>query len=390
MTDLHAQLSLNMNDVLELVKTVWPIVVPTTALLSLTGLVPRIGPGRAVWIAFRSRFAPKKIPESIRVVELRQIRKSISEKNFGQGYLVVTGDKGVGKSCLLSTSTSKTCGIINVKVEPGDKGKDIIRASLQNLVNMPFDFIPPHDSARRVVFWYQLFSFGNTPTIIINATERKIGQESASLTGAVRTLVDDYKLRVIVDGSPNSIDESLLNTERADVIDIKPMTKDMIWSLPQLQAFFSIINKTDNLADIMWAVLGGIPARYEKIWRKFERLRLSVDAKQLIGELLCDEISSAIKIVEDSKTISNMTEIIELFDKEQNGIIKHQLTTKKLIRPTPDKVFHEMKKDKVFMLVPASNAIGIVLHHNLTKEPTLETLEKLVLPVVGTHMKAKQ
>ena len=167
-----------MNDILEFVKTVWPIVVPTTAILSLTGLVPRIGPGRAVWIAFRSRVASKRLPESIRDVELRQIRKSISEKNFGQGYLVITGDKGVGKSCLLSTSTNNTCGIINVKVPPGKSGDDfIIRASLQSLVNMPFDFIPPYDSARRVIFWYQLFSFGNTPTIIINATERKIGQE---------------------------------------------------------------------------------------------------------------------------------------------------------------------------------------------------------------------
>ena len=223
-----------------------------------------------------------------------------------------------------------------------------------------FDFIPPYDSARRVIFWYQLFSFGNTPTIIINATERKIGQESASLTGAVRTLVDDYKLRVIIDSSPNSLDESLLNTMRADVIDIKPMTKDMIWGLPQLQEFLSIVNKADNLADIVWAVLGGIPAAYEKLWRKFERLRPSkdsVDAKQLIGELLCDEISSAIKIVRDAKNKSNMTEIIDLFDKGINGIISEQLTAKKLIRSTPDKVFHEIEKDKVFMLVPASNAI---------------------------------
>jgi hypothetical protein len=106
-----------MTDILEFIKIVLPIAVPTTALLSSTGLVPRIGPGRAVWIAFRSRFARKKLPESIRDVELRQIRISISEKNIGQGYLVITGDKGVGKSCVLSTSTNKSCGIINVKVQ---------------------------------------------------------------------------------------------------------------------------------------------------------------------------------------------------------------------------------------------------------------------------------
>jgi hypothetical protein len=305
---------------------------------------------------------------------------------------VITGDKGVGKSCLLSTSTNKSCGIINVKVQPGRSGDDIIRASLQSLVNMPFHFIPPHDSARRVVFWYQLFSFGNTPTIIINAAERIRGQEFASLTGAVRTLVDDYKLRVIVDGSPNSLDESLLNTGRALILDIKPMTKDRIWSLPQLQELLFIVNTADNLGDIMWAVLGGIPAKYEKVWKKFEFLRISkdsVDTKQLIGELLCDEISSAIEIVRDAKTKSNMKEIIKLFDKEMNGIVYEQLTDKDLTRPTPDKVFHKIKKDKVCMLIPASNAIGIVLRHNLSKEPTLETLAKLVLPVVETHMKAK-
>jgi hypothetical protein len=370
-----------MNEILEFAKVVLPIVVPTTALLSLAGLAPRVGPGRAIWIALRSRFAFKKLPESIRDVELKQIKKIISEKNFGQGYLVVTGDKGIGKSCLLSTSTNKTCGIINVEVQPRKTEDDIIRASLQSLVNMPFDFIPPYDSARRVIFWYYIFSFGNTPTIIINATERKIGQESASLTGAVRSLVDKYKLRVIIDGSPNSLDESLLNTKRADILDIKPMTKDMIWSLPQLQEFIEIV-KTNNLGEVLWAVLGGIPANYEIIWTKYKRLRLaedSIDDKQLIGELLCDEISSAIKIVKNAKTNVNMKEIIKLFDNSKNGIVSNILTDKDLARPTPDKVFHEVEKNGIFILVPASNAIGIVLHHNLLEEPTLETLEKLVL-----------
>ena len=156
----------------------------------------------------------------------------------------------------------------------------------------------------------------------------------------------------------------------------------MIWSLPQLQEFLGIVNKSPNLDRVVWAVLGGIPADYEKIWGKFKRLRLvkdSMDAKQLIGELLCDEISSAIKIVRDAKDKSNMTKIIELFDKEMNGIVREHLTVNKLIRPTPDKVFHEVKRHGIATLVPTSNAIGIVLRYNLTKEPTLETVEKIVL-----------
>lgn len=69
---------------------------------------------------------------------------------------------------------------------------------------------------------------------MINAAERKVGQEYAGLAAAVRTLLDDFKLRVIVDGSPNLLDDTLLRTTREDVFDIKPMDKEMIWKIEQL------------------------------------------------------------------------------------------------------------------------------------------------------------
>jgi hypothetical protein len=102
-------------------------------------------------------------------------------------------------------------------------------------------------------------------------------------------LVDDYKLSVVVDGSPNSLDETLLRTKRQSII-IKPMSREMIWKL----------------------------------------------------------------------------------------ILSDTLTVKKLQRPTPDKVFREVKQDGVFVLIAASNAIGIVLKHSLKKEPTLNELEELL------------
>ena len=54
------------------------------------------------------------------------------------------------------------------------------------------------------------------------------------------------------------------------------------------------------------------------------------------------------------------------------------LVTNQLQRPAPDKVFREVKKGGGAVLIPASNAIGIVLRCNLTKEPTLDELEKLL------------
>jgi hypothetical protein len=53
------------------------------------------------------------------------------------------------------------------------------------------------------------------------------------------------------------------------------------------------------------------------------------------------------------------------------------LTVKKLQRPTPDKVFREVERDGIFVLIPASNAIRIDLQHRLTKEPSLNELEEL-------------
>lgn len=69
--------------------------------MSAAGLIPRIGPGRAVWIALRSRFAFKPQPESLRREEIKLLKNELALKDFGQSYLVVTGEKGVGKTCLL-------------------------------------------------------------------------------------------------------------------------------------------------------------------------------------------------------------------------------------------------------------------------------------------------
>jgi hypothetical protein len=303
----------------------------------------------------------------------------LADKDFGQGYLVVTGEKGVGKTCLLNTVTSKTAGVIKVKAQPRHSEDTIIKNTLQRLTRLQFDFIPPFDSAKRVIFWYRLFTLGRSPMVVINAAERKVGQDYAGLTGAVRTLVDDYKLRVVVDASPNSLDETLLRTERERVFDIKPMTKEMVWQIGQLQELFKYV-KDAGLEDTVFAVLGGIPAKYEKLWdNSMVDLQAGRDAKEVIGTHLCAAIYAAIKLVKDSKKKGNdMEEIIKLFDKEKMWIQSTTLTDKKLERPTPDKVFREVKQSGVSVLIPASNAIGIVLRHNLTEEPSLTELEKLL------------
>ncbi len=88
-------------------KEFLPLITAGGALASALGLAPRVGPGRAAWIALRSRFARKPVPESLRSAEIKRLKSVLADKDPRQAYLVVTGEKGVGKSCLLSTVTRR-------------------------------------------------------------------------------------------------------------------------------------------------------------------------------------------------------------------------------------------------------------------------------------------
>ena len=146
----------------------------------------------------------------------------------------------------------------------------------------------------------------------------------------------------------------------------------------QLGDLFKYV-KEAGLDEVVFSVLGGIPSRYEELWRNTKTdLREGQNPRQVIGNHLCHEIYCAINVVRGSKTKGNdMEEIIKLFDKDKKCIISETLDVKKLQRPTPDKVFRKVKHGPVTVLIPASNAIGIVLQHNLTKEPDLSALEEL-------------
>jgi hypothetical protein len=73
-----------------------------------------------------------------------------------QMYIVVTGQKGIGKTCLIDTALKYTCGVTKVDVKPDADGDYIIDAALRNLTNMRFNFIDRRASAKRLIWWYNL------------------------------------------------------------------------------------------------------------------------------------------------------------------------------------------------------------------------------------------
>ncbi len=68
----------------------FPQITAGGALVSAAGLIPRIGLGRAAWIALRSRFAFKPVHESLRSSKIQLVKTYLAKKDFGQDYLVVT------------------------------------------------------------------------------------------------------------------------------------------------------------------------------------------------------------------------------------------------------------------------------------------------------------
>lgn len=95
--------------------------------------------------------------------------------------------------------------------------------------------------------------------------------------------------------------------------------------------------------------------------------------------LICEEIGSAIHLIIRSRGANPvMTEIIELYRSSGLNLKVETVTDKKLYRPTIDIVFKKIKKEGVFLLVPVSNALAIVLGNNLKRIPSLAELIELV------------
>jgi hypothetical protein len=184
--------------IFEAAKVALPLLFGTTVYAA--GLAPKAGPVRALFVALRSRFnfSLTSLPESARIVELERIKRAINEKTWGQAYYVITGQKGVGKTCLIDTATKNTCGIIKVKITAGETESVITDKVLRILTNTKFSFFDPQASAKRVIFFYKLFALGRTPVVVLNCSERTVNEEYPRLTGAVRTLADNFNLRVIV------------------------------------------------------------------------------------------------------------------------------------------------------------------------------------------------
>jgi len=213
----------------------------------------------------------------------------------------------------------------------------------------------------------QPLSPGKSPLIVMRTSERPPGKPCAEVTGALRRLRDVFGLPVIVDGSPNSLDQNLFTTTREVIYDIKPMSRDQISHLPQFQDFPAKVRNDPELCDVMWEVMGGIPSYYDTLLFRL-RLASGQDPKTVVEQFLLGIIQKAVDTVVDARmSDSNLRQLCDLYLSTQKPIPVKELERRKMTRNLPDKVFRQVREGGIAVLEPATSAVLLVLRHGLNE-----------------------
>ena len=115
-----------MADWLENMKDIVSVVADSEAILgvgagglalvsgSIAGVIPPVGLVRALSLGFRSYFKTT-YPLSVRASEIKQLNDSILRMKKGSS-IVVTGEKGNGKTCLIDTTLNRRRGVAKISV----------------------------------------------------------------------------------------------------------------------------------------------------------------------------------------------------------------------------------------------------------------------------------
>ena len=342
----------------------------------VAGLVPRVGPGRAFVLGLSSRIFLRAKTVSQRTKEVEKMRTALSNANKDQ-YVVVAGPKGVGKTCIVETATERTFGVMSVRVPAATPEHTIMANVFTAVTRCNPRTVELSASARRVAWWHR-FIFRTPVTIVLHAAERKPTQQFADLDSAARALTYDFGMRVVIDASDNSLPEFAKATKREEVIEVPLMPRSVVEEMPKLQDLHAALKAAD-LADVVWACVGGNPADYLKLDRQWVNAgKGSLEA--VVESFNRDLLDKAIDSYDKSIVANNRVKDLYALFKEQNEVPRSVLRVMNIERPSPDKVLRLMlsSKNNKIVLVPVDAAMAVVLRFALAEPPTLKELKEMV------------
>ena len=389
--------------------------------VAIAGKVPRAGPLRALALGITSRCGSRFAGATLsqRDAEVASLRASLSSISTAQ-FVVVNGPKGVGerglwramrspatqnrplhgvrfsdwvymcprltprpshtagKSCLVDTAVTSSWGVVRVTVGAGKSLDEITaatwRAVTRSQLSASYDHTP---SAQRVLFFHRLF-FRIPLTIVLQAAERQNGDNYAQIAAACRRIVAAGSVRLLVDASHNSLDESALRTMRERVLQVEPMSRELAERLSGMGALHAAL-ATAGLADVAWAVLGGYPAAYEGLYTAWKEASCSEDVAPTVEAFVQVQLVTAASQRDESLAADERLK--PLYDEFAaiDAVPAAKLVQLKLVRPSPDKVLRVLVRAGMSVLVPATPAMALVLRHNLSGAPPLDAIKALVM-----------
>ncbi len=343
----------------------------SAATASSLGIIPKVGAVRALTLAFHSKIRGMR-PTSQRIKDVHALQRELTKMKKGN-YIVVTGAKGIGKSCVIDTVTSYTCGVVSLKVHQATPAYSIIQNALMRLTKTRIPYWDLHAATKRVLFFYNLFA-RSPPIVVFQVSERMDKGEYAEIPGAARDLAD-LGLRVLVDGSTNSIPFEALNTKRELVLDLDPMTQETLENITDLKDVIDILKKKD-LFDVVWAVIGGVPSDFITLCENIKYADQK-DIESVVESFLQMMITkSSFAILRTRISHPQIDPILKKF-KEVDEILLKDFLKERIQRPSPDKVLREKMRGGKVVLVPVDSAMAFVLKHNLCVVDEAPSLEKL-------------
>jgi hypothetical protein len=292
---------------------------------------------RAIVLGLSTRF--RRAQDVSQRPEVRTLRAMLSTVHRDQ-YVVVSGPKGVGVTCMVDTALQCTAGVVNVRVAAGTGEKKILADAFRAITRSNFSFLDHSASARRVLWWHHFF-FRQPATVVLRAAERKPSQQHADLDSSARALTHNYGARVLIDASNNSLPDAATATKREKVLELEPMPRELLEELPELQLLHEAL-KSANLADVVWMCVGGNPADYKGLlgaWQDQEPNGLEQVVALFVQNLLGKAMENVSSAVASDKRLQG------LFDKfrESSVMPSDILKGMKIVRPSPDKVLRAVK-----------------------------------------------
>jgi hypothetical protein len=359
----------SLSQVVTIVASLAAIAAPPAALA--IGLVPRLGPMRAIVLALSTRFRRAQ-DVSQRTNELHMLRSMLSSSQKAQ-YVIVSGPKGVGKTCLVDTTLQYTFGVVSVRVAAGANTKEILADTYRAITRSNISFLDYSGGALRVLWWHYFF-FRQPVTVVLQATERSSAEPFAALHGAARALTHDFGVRVLIDASNNSLPVETTATKREKILELEPMQRALLEQIPELKPLHDALKKA-NLADVVWIWVGGNPADYKSLWGSWQDHQGTVidqpmAFERVVAVFVRNLRSQALENV--NIALASNKHLRGLFDKfrESSEVPSTTLKEMELVRPPPDKVLRLVRRTFIDsqgkmevgrFLVPADAATAAVL-----------------------------